>query len=102
MSAERKPEAGLRPIYQVIGYLDKHAPFPIGSLLLGVLIIAYLTNPTAGVIELLPDNMPFVGNLDEATAAFLLVWAGANLFRWARVRRAQRQGRENGRDKEEQ
>lgn len=33
----------------------------------------YLVNPTAGVFELLPDNLPFVGNLDEAlfTALFI-------------------------------
>ncbi len=33
----------------------------------------YLINPTAGVIELIPDNIPFVGNLDEAAAAGLLI-----------------------------
>jgi hypothetical protein len=40
-----------------------------GRLLAGVIAcvsVAYLVNPTAGVFELLPDNIPGVGNLDEA------------------------------------
>ena len=33
----------------------------------------YLLNPTWGVIELIPDNVPILGNLDEASAAALLL-----------------------------
>jgi hypothetical protein len=44
----------------------------------------YLLNPTAGLIELLPDNLPLVGNLDEA-GAFMLVWYG--LLEFAKRRR---------------
>jgi hypothetical protein len=39
---------------------------------LGAIAVIYLLNPTAGIIEFLPDNIPFVGNLDEATAVLLL------------------------------
>lgn len=35
----------------------------------------YILNPTWGVIELIPDNLPFVGNLDEGVA-FTLLWYG--------------------------
>jgi len=35
--------------------------------------LLYLLNPTAGFLELLPDNIPFVGNLDEATATLILL-----------------------------
>ena len=35
----------------------------------------YLLNPTFGILELIPDNMPIVGNLDEGAAA-ILVWQG--------------------------
>lgn len=42
---------------------------------LSIIGVIYLLNPTAGVIELIPDNLPLVGNLDEAAAA-LLVWQG--------------------------
>ena len=35
----------------------------------------YLINPTAGIIELIPDMLPIVGNLDEATILFLMFGA---------------------------
>ncbi len=41
--------------------------------LVGLIGLVYLVNPTAGVIELLPDNIPIVGNLDEATAMGLVI-----------------------------
>lgn len=40
---------------------------------LGAFSAFYLFNPGAGVIELIPDNIPFIGNLDEAAAAGLLI-----------------------------
>jgi len=40
---------------------------------LGVLAGLYILNPTAGVFELIPDNIPLVGNLDEAAAVALLL-----------------------------
>ena len=42
--------------------------------------ILYLTNPTAGALEFLPDILPFVGNLDEAGATLLVVY-GFNQLR---------------------
>lgn len=44
-----------------------------GVLLVGLLALIYLLNPTAGVFELIPDNIPLVGNLDEAAAMMLLL-----------------------------
>lgn len=35
----------------------------------------YLLNPTAGALELIPDIVPFVGNLDEAGATALVIWS---------------------------
>jgi uncharacterized membrane protein YkvA (DUF1232 family) len=32
----------------------------------------YMVNPTAGIFELLPDNLPVLGNLDEAAILFLM------------------------------
>ena len=37
--------------------------------------IFYIINPTAGFIEFIPDNIPLVGNLDEAGAVFILISA---------------------------
>jgi len=42
------------------------------AIVLAGLSIFYLINPTAGVFELLPDNIPFVGNVDESLAAYVL------------------------------
>ena len=38
-----------------------------------VLSIVYLINPGAGIFELIPDNVPLVGNLDEVGAALLFL-----------------------------
>jgi|GEM_PF-4561162 uncharacterized membrane protein YkvA (DUF1232 family) len=37
---------------------------------IGVVSLIYLLNPTAGVLEFIPDNFPIIGNLDDAVAAF--------------------------------
>jgi hypothetical protein len=52
----------------------------------GLLGLVYLINPTFGVFELLPDNLPFVGNLDEG-GAMLLLWYGVLEWRDGRRRR---------------
>lgn len=40
---------------------------------LGLLAVLYLLNPGAGIFEIIPDNLPLVGNLDEAAAVALLL-----------------------------
>ena len=45
----------------------------IGVFCAGLLAVIYLLNPGAGIFELIPDNIPFVGNLDEAGAVALLL-----------------------------
>ena len=42
-------------------------------IILGIIAVIYLVNPTAGLIELIPDNFPVIGNLDEAGAVAILV-----------------------------
>ena len=37
------------------------------------LCAVYILNPTAGLIELIPDNIPVIGNLDEAALMALLI-----------------------------
>lgn len=41
--------------------------------ILGAISAVYLFNPTAGILELIPDNIPFLGNLDEAAATAMLI-----------------------------
>lgn len=49
--------------------------------LAGLLALLYLLNPTLGVFEFIPDNIPLVGNLDEATASAVLISA-LRYFGW--------------------
>jgi hypothetical protein len=49
--------------------------------LAGVVIGAfYVTNPGAGFFELIPDNFPLFGNLDEAAATTALILGLQYLF----------------------
>ena len=41
----------------------------------GFVCLLYLLNPTMGVFELIPDNIPLIGNLDEVGATYLLFYA---------------------------
>jgi uncharacterized membrane protein YkvA (DUF1232 family) len=43
------------------------------AILGGMLGIIYILNPTAGFLELIPDNIPFIGNMDEAAAVILIL-----------------------------
>ena len=45
----------------------------IAAAIVGLLAAIYLLNPGAGVFEFIPDNIPLVGNLDEAGAIALLL-----------------------------
>ncbi|MDF1563954.1 MAG: DUF1232 domain-containing protein [Deltaproteobacteria bacterium] len=56
-------------------------------LLGGLLGAVYLLNPGAGVIELIPDALPVVGNLDEAAAIGLLISCVKGLRSLRRERR---------------
>lgn len=60
---------------------------PVWLVYLAALLGAiYILNPTAGVLEFIPDNLPFVGNLDEGVA-FTLLWYGlVEMFETKRLR----------------
>lgn len=34
--------------------------------------LLYIINPTAGIFEILPDNLPMIGNIDEAGVTYFL------------------------------
>ena len=44
------------------------------ALLGAVLSAIYIVNPTAGFIEFIPDNIPGIGNLDEAAVTGILIY----------------------------
>ena len=52
---------------------------PVGNVLLGLVCLIYLINPGAGIIELVPDNIPLIGNLDEGAATIGLLMSLNNL-----------------------
>lgn len=41
--------------------------------LMAAIGLVYLLNPTAGILEILPDNLPIVGNLDESVSVLLIL-----------------------------
>ena len=43
--------------------------------LAALLSFVYILNPTAGTLEIIPDILPIIGNLDEGVASVLL-WYG--------------------------
>ena len=66
---ERKP---------VIGELveEEKNKGPLSTLMVlavGVVMAVYLLNPFLGVFELLPDNLPVLGNLEEVVATTVLI-----------------------------
>lgn len=61
--------------------------FPRWTVVLMSLVgVAYVLNPGLGVFELLPDNLPIIGNLDEG-AAFMAIWYGLMEYKEARKQR---------------
>ena len=51
--------------------------FALASVLLGSI---YVVNPGFGIFELIPDNIPIFGNLDEAAATTMMVLGLQFLF----------------------
>ena len=62
---------------------------PLAIAFIGLISLAYLLNPTAGLFELIPDNLPLIGNLDEAAACALILavlrYFGFDLTRFLRT-----------------
>ncbi len=61
---------------------DRPAPSMLQKVAVGAIMAVaglYLLNPGAGVIDLIPDVIPVLGNLDEASAVAILI-SGLNYF----------------------
>ena len=39
----------------------------------GILSVLYILNPGFGVFDIIPDNLPIIGNLDEGAAAYVII-----------------------------
>jgi len=66
----------------------KAGPSMLANIAIAVVCVIYLINPTAGFLEFIPDNLPIVGNLDEAaaTAGLLYALSGLRVIPWSRNR----------------
>ena len=51
-----------------------------GAYVLVILCVLYVLNPTAGLFEILPDNIPILGNVDEGLAVYFML-CGINYLR---------------------
>lgn len=40
---------------------------------MAVIGVVYILNPTFGLLELIPDNLPIIGNIDESVAVMLIL-----------------------------
>ena len=71
-------------ISEMSAAVDSQFKFPVGSIIMGTVCLIYLLNPTAGVLELIPDNIPVIGNLDEglATVGMLTALNNMGVLNW--------------------
>ena len=45
----------------------------IVAVIVALLCVVYMLNPTAGFLEFIPDNLPIIGNVDEGLIMILLL-----------------------------
>lgn len=38
-----------------------------------IVLAFYLLNPTAGILEIIPDNIPWIGNIDEVLVVGIII-----------------------------
>lgn len=56
-----------------MGKIEIKSPKDIAVVIILGISILYIVNPTAGIIEFIPDNIPMIGNLDEGVATTLII-----------------------------
>ncbi len=90
--SNKKPEAPLSKFSRKIGEpLSKHG-WPVWLVyLFSLLGLVYILNPTAGIFEFIPDNIPLIGNIDEAVAFYLIMAGMVEIFEGTKIRQAKKQ-----------
>jgi uncharacterized membrane protein YkvA (DUF1232 family) len=58
---------------------------------LAVIGVIYLLNPTLGILEFLPDNLPIIGNLDESVAVMLVLAGIVEMLEGKKSRQANKE-----------
>jgi hypothetical protein len=62
---------------------------------LGILGGVYILNPTLGIFELIPDNLPIIGNIDEGVAVMMILSGIVEALEGKKQSRVQKQNNEN-------
>ncbi|MFT7328020.1 MAG: hypothetical protein ACI870_000197 [Crocinitomicaceae bacterium] len=69
MNTQQQPDIKIKkPTHN---YFTK--PRDFGMLVVGIISVLYIMNISIGLIEILPDNLPFIGNIDEAVVSAILI-----------------------------
>lgn len=69
-SEDQEPSSFVRALSEP---LSKYG-FPAWLVYIFAIIgVIYILNPTFGLLELIPDNLPIIGNLDEGVAVLLIL-----------------------------
>lgn len=56
---------------------------------MAIIGVVYILNPTFGLLELIPDNLPIIGNLDESVAVMLILAGIVEALEGKKVRKSQ-------------
>jgi len=62
---------------------------------LAVVGIIYILNPTSGFIEVIPDNIPLIGNIDEGVAVMLILAGIVEAIEGKKIRKSKKEQPEN-------
>jgi len=60
---------------------------------LAILGVIYLLNPTFGVLEFIPDNLPIIGNMDEGVATMLILAGIVELIEGKKFRKTEKKAK---------
>jgi uncharacterized membrane protein YkvA (DUF1232 family) len=53
--------------------------------------VLYILNPTLGILEFIPDNLPIIGNLDESVAVMLVLSGIVEALEGKKYRKTEKQ-----------
>lgn len=56
---------------------------------MAIIGVVYILNPTFGLLELIPDNLPIIGNLDESVAVMLILAGIVEALEGKKARKSQ-------------
>jgi len=89
-------EKGLSKFTEFISEpLSKYGLPPWLVYTLAIIGFIYLLNPTMGIVELIPDIFPFIGNFDEGIAVLLILAGVVEALEGKKYRQSQEEGEQD-------